>query len=165
MGSQHPACLSCMVHLALAQLQTADRHDQCGDCRRSGVGQACAPATRAWCTLCVPAVCCQACTCACLGDLTLQPQWAHLAQGPAAPGRCRWRQTAHGATGRAAWRAQNGYFHDQEASIHHIVLNALVETQPDADCFGWLDLLEDRLCLTGIGRQASYHCLLRPLCQ
>ena len=67
--------------------------------------------------------------------------------------------------GRVGVCAQNGYHCDPETGIHHIVLNAVVETMPDADCYGWLDLLDDRLRLRGVGRQSSYECPLRPVPQ
>ena len=70
------------------------------------------------------------------------------------------------APGSSMSALQNGYVHDPETRIHHIVLNALVETAPEADCFGWLDLFEDdTFSITGVGRQDSYQGQLRPFVQ
>lgn len=49
---------------------------------------------------------------------------------------------------------QDGQRQD-EAGIHHRVLNAIIETPPDQDCYGWLDVFEDHLQLTGIGQLQS----------
>ena len=43
------------------------------------------------------------------------------------------------------------------------MLNAVVETLPEEDCYGWLDLYEQELCITGIGRLASRQLPLKPL--
>ena len=51
---------------------------------------------------------------------------------------------------------QNGYVRD-ERGLHHVVLNAVVETLPDQDCYGVLDLFEHELSITGVGRLASHH--------
>ncbi|KAK9813913.1 hypothetical protein WJX73_004524 [Symbiochloris irregularis] len=41
------------------------------------------------------------------------------------------------------------------AGIHHRVLNAIIETPPDRDCYGWVDVFPDRLELTGVGELQS----------
>ena len=45
---------------------------------------------------------------------------------------------------------QDGYVQD-DFGIHHRVLNAVVETPPGRDCYGWLDVFADRLHLRGCG--------------
>lgn len=41
--------------------------------------------------------------------------------------------------------------HRDHTGIHHRVLNAVIETPPDRDCYGWVDVFEDCLQLTGVG--------------
>lgn len=45
---------------------------------------------------------------------------------------------------------QDGHYEDKWG-IYHRVLNAVIETPPGQDCFGWLDVYDDSLELTGIG--------------
>jgi hypothetical protein len=49
---------------------------------------------------------------------------------------------------------QDGYFQD-EAGIHHRVLAAMLETPPGEDCYGMVEVFEDRLRLVGEGALAS----------
>ena len=47
---------------------------------------------------------------------------------------------------------QDGAAFDEQSSVHHRVLNAVVETLPGTDCYGVVDVFEDRLRLAGFGR-------------
>lgn len=49
---------------------------------------------------------------------------------------------------------QDGYARD-EAGIHHRTLAGVVETPPVQDCYGWVDVYEDHLQLTGAGALES----------
>lgn len=49
---------------------------------------------------------------------------------------------------------QDGYAVDQHG-VHHRVLNAVLETKPGKDCFGWVDVYEDHLDLVGVGELDS----------
>ncbi|KAL0040214.1 hypothetical protein WJX77_000504 [Trebouxia sp. C0004] len=48
----------------------------------------------------------------------------------------------------------DGYAVD-EHGVHHRVLNAVLETEPGKDCYGWLDVYADHLDLVGIGELDS----------
>ena len=39
--------------------------------------------------------------------------------------------------------------------IHHRVLNAVVETEPGTDCYGIIDMYNDRLEIRGVGDMES----------
>ena len=41
--------------------------------------------------------------------------------------------------------------HVDKGGIYHRVLNAVVETAPGQDCFGWIDVYDNGLELTGVG--------------
>ena len=45
---------------------------------------------------------------------------------------------------------QDGYTVD-EHGVHHRVLDAVLETKPGGDCYGWVDVYGDHLSLVGIG--------------
>ena len=49
---------------------------------------------------------------------------------------------------------QDGYAVDQHG-VHHRVLNAVLETKPGKDCYGWVDVYPTRLELVGIGELES----------
>ena len=49
---------------------------------------------------------------------------------------------------------QDGYAVD-EHGVHHRVLNAVLETKPGKDCYGWIDVYTDHLDLVGIGELDS----------
>ena len=49
---------------------------------------------------------------------------------------------------------QDGH-HQDEWGIHHRVLNAVVETPPGQDCFGWVDVFNDRVEVVGFGTLQS----------
>lgn len=53
---------------------------------------------------------------------------------------------------RLSCRVQDGAAFDEQSSVHHRVLNAVVETLPGTDCYGVVDVFEDCLKLTGFGR-------------
>jgi hypothetical protein len=64
---------------------------------------------------------------------------------------------------------QDGYAVD-EHGVHHRVLNAVLETEPGKDCYGWLDVYADHLLLHGVGELdsqkmpfANQHCPGSPL--
>eukprot|EP00798_Chlamydomonas_sp_ICE-L_P030304 gene30303-35292_t len=42
-----------------------------------------------------------------------------------------------------------------ECGIHHVTLPAVLETPPDRDCFGHLELHEDHLQLVGVDTMMS----------
>lgn len=52
----------------------------------------------------------------------------------------------------------NGYYHD-DAGVHHIVLPAVLETPPGNDAYGWVDVYEDRLVVTGVDCMQSIECI------
>lgn len=45
---------------------------------------------------------------------------------------------------------QDGYTVD-EHGVHHRVLDAVLETEPGKDCYGWIDVYSDHLNLVGVG--------------
>lgn len=45
---------------------------------------------------------------------------------------------------------QDGYKVDKHG-VHHRVLNAVLETKPGKDCYGWIDAYSDHLDLIGVG--------------
>lgn len=45
---------------------------------------------------------------------------------------------------------QDGYTVDKHG-VHHRVLDAVLETKPGTDCFGWVDVYSTHLDLTGVG--------------
>lgn len=49
---------------------------------------------------------------------------------------------------------QNYYFKDS-FGIHHMLLPAILETPPGSDAYGWIDVYEDQLVVTGVGDMAS----------
>ena len=49
---------------------------------------------------------------------------------------------------------QDGYKLD-EHGVHHRVLNAVLETEPGKDCYGWIDAYSDHLQLVGVGELDS----------
>ncbi|KAK9808721.1 hypothetical protein WJX72_002505 [[Myrmecia] bisecta] len=54
-----------------------------------------------------------------------------------------------------------GHIHDDayaldETGIHHRVVNAILETPPGRDCYGWVDVYQDRLECTGVDNMQSY---------
>lgn len=50
---------------------------------------------------------------------------------------------------------QNGWLLDEEHGIHHVVLPGVIETPPDRDCYGFLDLHEHGLALRGVDTMLS----------
>ena len=50
--------------------------------------------------------------------------------------------------------AQDGHTID-EWGIHHRVLNAVVETEPGTDCYGFIDVFSNRLEVRGVGNMVS----------
>ena len=70
----------------------------------------------------------------------------------------RWCRRMHT---RAGWHKplsaccwQDGSAMD-DRGIHHRVLSAVVETPPSRDCFGFIDVYDDRLELLGCDQMAS----------
>lgn len=51
---------------------------------------------------------------------------------------------------------QNGYLLD-EHGIHHLVLPAVLETPPGRDCYGHVDVWEDRIEIQGVDTMMSLH--------
>ena len=51
---------------------------------------------------------------------------------------------------------QDGYKLD-EHGVHHRVLNAVLETKPGKDCYGWIDAYSDHLDLVGVGELESHR--------
>ena len=45
---------------------------------------------------------------------------------------------------------QDGYALD-EHGVHHRVLDAVLESKPGTDCYGWVDVYGDHLDLAGVG--------------
>lgn len=45
---------------------------------------------------------------------------------------------------------QDGYTVDQHG-VHHRVLDAVLETEPGKDCYGWIDVYSNYLDLVGVG--------------
>ena len=45
---------------------------------------------------------------------------------------------------------QDGYTIDKHG-VHHRVLDAVLETEPGKDCYGWIDVCSDHLDLAGVG--------------
>ena len=45
---------------------------------------------------------------------------------------------------------QDGHKVDQHG-VHHRVLDAVLETEPGKDCYGWIDVFPTHLNLVGIG--------------
>lgn len=57
------------------------------------------------------------------------------------------------------WRLahiQDGYTVDKHG-VHHRVLDAVLESMPGTDCFGWVDMYSTHLNLTGVGDLQSQH--------
>lgn len=48
-----------------------------------------------------------------------------------------------------------GYAQDEESGVHCVTLEAVLETEPGVDCFGRVDVMEDRLVINGRGRLTS----------
>ena len=51
---------------------------------------------------------------------------------------------------------QDGYAVDQHG-VHHRVLNAVLETKPGTDCYGWVDVFATHLNLIGVGDLQSQN--------
>ncbi|XP_077406904.1 manganese-dependent ADP-ribose/CDP-alcohol diphosphatase [Vanacampus margaritifer] len=45
-----------------------------------------------------------------------------------------------------------GYFLDKSTGIHHVTLEAVIETPPESNAFGTVSVYEDRMVLKGVGR-------------
>jgi hypothetical protein len=61
-----------------------------------------------------------------------------------------------------AFGMQNGYKQDK-AGIHHIVLAAVLETPPGRNCYGHIEVHEDRIVLKGVDTMMSLDLPLKQL--
>ncbi|XP_029311767.1 manganese-dependent ADP-ribose/CDP-alcohol diphosphatase [Cottoperca gobio] len=48
-----------------------------------------------------------------------------------------------------------GYCQDEGTGVHHVTLDAVIETPPDSDAFGTVSVYEDRMVLKGNGRMEN----------
>lgn len=62
--------------------------------------------------------------------------------------------TMHTETYPVPSRVQDGKAVD-EFGVHYLVLAAILKTPGDEDCFGWIDVYQDRLELVGTGEMPS----------